>query len=131
MTTGLKNKDNYYLQLMTDFPPRPINNEEELKITQQRINNILAKEKLTQDDKDYLLVLGSLIYDYEEKSEPIPKVNELEILHSLINDFHVKPQDLSTIFPRESILNDLLNGNRFLTSEEATKLTDYYISHFL
>lgn len=102
-----------------------------LNVIQKRINNILSQETLSQNDKNYLRVLGSLIYDYEEKLQPMPIIKPLEILHSLINDCHVKPEDLSMIFPSALPLDDILNGNRLLTSEETIKLTDYYISHFL
>jgi HTH-type transcriptional regulator/antitoxin HigA len=131
MTSGLKNKQNYYLQLINEFPPRPITNEQELILTQQRINNILSQEKLTQEDKDYLQVLGTLIYDYEEKYEPMPKVEGQEILQSLLSDFQVNPQDLLTIFDSESVIFDIIKGKRNLTEDETEKLTNYYICNFL
>ena len=130
MTTGLKNKQNYYLQLINEFPPRPINNDEELTITQERINTILGKKKLNQEDKDYLQVLGTLVYDYEKKNESMPDIKGIEILHSLVNDFHINPQDLLGIFNSESIIVDVMNGNRSLTDDETKKLASYYTSHF-
>lgn len=131
MTTGLKNKQNYYLQLINEFPPRPITNEQELILTQQRINTILSQEKLTQEDKDYLQVLGTLIYDYEEKYEPMPKVEGQEILQSLLSDFKVNPQDLLTIFDSESVIFDIIKGERNLTDDETEKLVNYYTCNFL
>ena len=41
MTIGLKEANNYYLQLVMEFPPRPIKNDEELMATQNRVNVIL------------------------------------------------------------------------------------------
>lgn len=131
MTTGLKNKQNYYLQLINEFPPRPITNEQELILTQQRINTILSQEKLTKEDKDYLQVLGTLIYDYEEKYEPMPKVEGQEILQSLLSDFKVNPQDLLTIFDSESVIFDIIKGERNLTDDETEKLVNYYTCNFL
>ena len=84
-----------------------------------------------EEDKDYLQVLGKLIYDYEEKYEPIPKLEGVEILHSLLNDFKVNPQDLLEIFRSESVIFDIINGNRNLTDDEATSLANYYVSHFI
>jgi HTH-type transcriptional regulator/antitoxin HigA len=51
--------------LKNNFPPRPITNEIEWRNIQQRINTILEKKNLTQEDRDYLRVLGMLVYDYE------------------------------------------------------------------
>jgi HTH-type transcriptional regulator / antitoxin HigA len=69
MTVGLKTPSNYYMELITTFPPRPIANDEELTATQNRINEILDRASITSDDRDYLKVLGTLVYDYEEAHE--------------------------------------------------------------
>ena len=74
MTIGFKTPNNYYIELITTFPPRPITNEAELIATQNRINSILDKGSLTKDDRDYLKILGMLVYEYEEKHEPIPTI---------------------------------------------------------
>ncbi len=74
ITTGFKTPNNYYIELITTFPPRPIMNEVELIATQNRINFILDKGSLTKDDRDYLKILGMLVYEYEEKHENIPTI---------------------------------------------------------
>jgi HTH-type transcriptional regulator/antitoxin HigA len=58
MTTGLKTPSSYYIELINQFPPRPITDEIGLIATQNRIHMILDKPDLTQDDRDYLKVLG-------------------------------------------------------------------------
>ncbi len=40
MTIGFKTLNNYYIELITIFTPRPITNETELIATQNRINSI-------------------------------------------------------------------------------------------
>ena len=80
MTTGIKNPSKYYIELINSFPPRPINNQAELITTQNKINSILDKQNLTQDDKDYLRVLGILVYEYEETHEVIPEIQGIELL---------------------------------------------------
>lgn len=69
MTTGLQIPNSYYLQLLTTFPPRPIATEADFIATQNRINSILDQPIITQDDRDYLKILGMLIYEYEENYE--------------------------------------------------------------
>lgn len=65
MTTGLKTPSSYYLQLVNAFPPRPIATDAEFTATQTQIHKILDQSSLNQDDRDYLKVLGMLVYDYE------------------------------------------------------------------
>jgi HTH-type transcriptional regulator/antitoxin HigA len=69
MATNINSSDSYYLELIRAFPLRPITNEDELIATQNRIDLISNKKQLTQDDRDYLAVLGLLLHDYEERNE--------------------------------------------------------------
>jgi HTH-type transcriptional regulator/antitoxin HigA len=64
MITGLTIPSPYYLSLITEFAPRPITNDLELSIIQERINTILDQKNLSQDDRDYINVLG--IFEQEQ-----------------------------------------------------------------
>ena len=66
--------------------PRPITNDAELIATQQRINDLLEQKNLNQDDRDYLRVLGILIYEYEEKNESFPVLTDRELLQTLMEE---------------------------------------------
>ncbi|NEO59051.1 MAG: transcriptional regulator [Moorea sp. SIO4G2] len=122
MTTGLTSPSHYYLNLLTEFAPRPITNDLELTATQQRINSILDKNNLNQDDRDYLRVLGMLVYDYEEKNEQFPQLNDQELLQTLMEDYNLNISDFLVIFQQEQTILDILNGKRQLNSQEAIKL---------
>lgn len=126
MTTGLKTPSSYYIELITTFPPRPITNDAELIATQNQINYILGKSKLTQDDRDYLKVLGTLVYDFEDKNEPMPTLKGAELLKALLEESNIQPQDLVPIFPSESIVLDILNGERELTASQIKELAAFF-----
>ena len=122
MMTGLTIPSPYYLSLITEFAPRPITNDLELSITQQRINTILDQKNLSQDDRDYINVLGMLVYDYEEKNEQFPKLTDGELLQTLMEDYNLEIQDFSGIFEQEQTILDILDGKRQLNSQETFKL---------
>lgn len=103
----MKTPTSYYIELITTFPPRPITNEAELIATQNQINSILDKGKLTQDDRDYLKVLGTLVYDYEDKNEPMPILKGVELLKALLEESNLQPKDLASICQSESIVLDI------------------------
>lgn len=126
MTTGLKTPNNYYIQLITEFPPRPIANETELIATQNRINSLLDKGPLTKDDRDYLKVLGMLVYDYEEKHEPMPELKGVELLKALLEESQLQPQDLVPIFGSESEVLEVLNGQVKLEEKRIQQLADFF-----
>lgn len=126
MTTGIKTPNNYYINLVTEFPPRPINDEADLIATQQRIYSLLAKNNLTQDDQDYLRVLGILIYEYEEKYEQIPELKNGDLLQALMEEYHLHIQDFLDIFETEETILEVLQGKRMMNSQEYKNLIGKY-----
>jgi HTH-type transcriptional regulator/antitoxin HigA len=117
---------NGYIELLTNFPPRPITSEEELELTQNMIDQLLDQGKLSQDEKDYLNVLGALVYEYEQQQEPIPDIYGVELLKSLIEDNELRQKDLVSIFKTESIVSDILNGKRELTKRHIEELAQFF-----
>lgn len=117
---------NDYIKLLTSFPPRPITSEEELELTQNMIDQLLVQGKLSQDEKDYLNVLGALVYEYEQQQEPIPDIYGVEFLKSLIEDNGLRQKDLVPIFKTESIVSDVLNGKRELTKRHIEELAQFF-----
>ena len=126
MTTGLKTPSSYYIELLTTFPPHPITNEAELLATQDQINSILDKGKLTQYDRDYLKVLGTLVYDYGDKNEPMPPLKGVELLKALLEESNLQPKDLGSICQSESIVLDILDGKRELTATQIKELAAFF-----
>ncbi|HLP89333.1 MAG TPA: transcriptional regulator [Nostocaceae cyanobacterium] len=124
MTTGIQN--NNYLELLKSFPPRPITNEEELNATQKVINALIDQDELTPDEQDYLNVLGTLVYEYEEKHFTIPDISGVELLKTFMVEFDLCQKDLISIFETESIIAEILDGKRQLTVNDIQKLADFF-----
>ena len=117
---------NAYMELLKTFPPRPITAEEELIATQKAIDSLLDKGELTPDERDYLHVLGMLVYEYEQTLEPIPDIYGVELLKALIEEFELRQKDLVPIFKTESIVSDILRKKRQLTTEHIQKLAKFF-----
>jgi HTH-type transcriptional regulator / antitoxin HigA len=111
---------------MTTFPPRPITNEEELVATQERIDSIVDKKNLTQDDKDYLRVLGTLVYDYEQQHEHMPVLKGIEMIEALLEDSNQEPKDLVAILGTDTNVEDILSGKRAPSQDEIEKLANFF-----
>jgi HTH-type transcriptional regulator/antitoxin HigA len=120
------NNSSAYIELLKTFPPRPITAEEELIATQKAIDSLLDKGELTSDERDYLNVLGTLVYEYEQTLEPIPDIYGLELLKALIEEFELRQKDLVPIFKAESIVSDILHEKRQLTTENIQKLAELF-----
>ena len=120
------NNSSAYIELLKTFPPRPITVEEELIATQKAIDSLLDKGELTPDERDYLNVLGTLVYEYEQTLEPIPDIYGIELLTALIEEFNLRQKDLVPIFKTESIVSDILHEKRQLTTEHIQKLAEFF-----
>ena len=126
MTTGLKTPSSYYIEIITTFPPRPITCEAELIATQNRIDSIVNRRNITQDDRDYLNVLGTLVYDYEQKHEPMPVLQGIKLLKALMIEDNIQEKDLIDIFESESWVSEVMNGKRELTVSQIQKLAKFF-----
>ncbi|WP_414529830.1 helix-turn-helix domain-containing protein [Nodularia chucula] len=111
-----------YIELLTTFPPRPINSQEEFAATQKVIDSLIDQSELTKDEQDYLNVLGTLVYEYEEKHNVIPDIYGVELLKALIIELGLKQKDLVPIFQTESIISQILSGQRELTVNHINQL---------
>ncbi|GCA91873.1 helix-turn-helix domain-containing protein [Microcystis aeruginosa] len=114
-----------YLELLKQYPPRPIHDEEDLEMMQEVINRLLDKPQLTVEEREYLNVLGALIYEYEENQEPIPDIYGLELLKFILEERNLQKQDLLSIFESKSTLDDILDGQQDLTPVYIQKLANF------
>ena len=124
MTTGLNRKT--YIELVQAFPPRPIKSEAEMLATQKVIDLVIDRAPLTPDEEDYLHVLGTLVYEYEQKTEPIPDIHGIELLKVLMEDNELRQKDLIPIFKTESIVSNILNQKRQLTTRHIKELAVFF-----
>ncbi|WP_235111312.1 hypothetical protein [Acaryochloris sp. 'Moss Beach'] len=64
-----------YENLVQEFIPRPIHTDQQLQAVQTRIDTLIDLEReLTPDETDYLDLLGTLVWEYEQTLEAIPDI---------------------------------------------------------
>ena len=121
-----ESKSNSYIELLQNFPPRPIRSKAELFAVQEVIDALLDSGEMTPEKLDYINVLGILVHEYEEKHVSIPDLSGVELLKVLIDEFGLRQKDLVPIFKTESIVSAILNGQRKFTVEHIEKLSDFF-----
>jgi HTH-type transcriptional regulator / antitoxin HigA len=128
-TPGL-NDNETYADLLLKFPPRPITSVAQLEATQEvidsLIDSLIYKSELTPDERDYLNVLGTLVYEYEQIHEPMPEMSAIAFLKQLMVESNLKQKDLVPIFKTESIVSEILSGKRKLTVNHIKKLAEFF-----
>ncbi|MEH2339465.1 helix-turn-helix domain-containing protein [Nostoc sp.] len=125
MTLGL-NKRPTYIELLQAFPPRPIKTEEELFATQKIIDSLIDSAPLTSDEEDYLNVLGTLVYEFEQTQQPVPDIYGVDLLRVLIEENGLLQKDLVPIFKTESIISAILKKRRKLTTRHIEELAEFF-----
>ncbi len=116
-----------YERLVQEFPPRPIRNNQQLQAVQSRIDVLIDLEReLTTDESDYLDILGTLVWDYEQTLEPIPDIYGVDLLKVLVAERGLRQKDLVPIFKAESIASDVFKGRRQLTARHIQELAEFF-----
>lgn len=115
-----------YIDLINEFPPRPIRSAEDFIAVQQVVDTLLDAGQMSADRREYLNLLGMIIHEYEEKTVKIPDIYGVELLHVLIEEWGLKQKELVPIFKTESIASAILNGHRQLTVEHIEKLSEFF-----
>lgn len=125
MTHGL-DKHSSYIELLKAFPPRPIKSEKEMLAAQEVIDSLIDRAPLKPEEEDYLNVLGTLVYEYEQTQEPIPDIYGVELLKVLMEERGLRQKDLVPIFKTESIVSEILNNRRQLTTRHIQELAKFF-----
>ena len=117
-----------YEELLLNFLPRPVKSEADYEAVQQEIDQLIDKDELSVDEQDYLDLLGTLIMEYEERTEEKAdyELHGVELVKGLLELHDLKQQDLVPIFKTKSIVSAVLNGKRQLTAEHINKLAAYF-----
>ncbi len=115
-----------YLQLLNQFPPRPIKSHEDFEAVQAVIDQLLDADELSEAQRDYLNLLASLVHEYESGQNLMPDLFGVQLLKVLIEEMGLKQKDLLPIFKTESIVSAVLRGKRKFTVEHIEKLAKFF-----
>lgn len=85
---------------------------------------LIDSAPLTQDEEDYLDLLGSLMIQYEQSVEPISDISAVNLLKVLLTENQLRQKDLVFIFKTESIVSEVLNNRRKLSVEHIQLLAN-------
>jgi HTH-type transcriptional regulator/antitoxin HigA len=116
----------YYGELLKSFPPRRITSQEQYEEMQRVVDALLDKGDLTADEEDYLDLLGTLIYLYEQQTVHIPDIWGVELIKAFLSERGLRQKDLVSVFKTESIVSAVLNGHGKLTVEHIEKLAEFF-----
>jgi HTH-type transcriptional regulator/antitoxin HigA len=116
-----------YLNLVQRVPLRPIRSEDELDRAIAMVNELIDRDDLVVEERDYLDVLSDLIERYESETHPIEPVSDAEMLLHLIEAKGVTQAVVARETGiAESTVSEVLAGRRTLTRSHIGKLSAYF-----
>ena len=127
MTLGTQ-AANVYGELLLKTQPRPIKSDEEAEAIQRQIDALIDKpEELSEDENDFLGLLGSLIYMWEDGKYKLPEISGPEVTRVLLEERGLQQKDLvGPVFPTKGIASEVLSGKRQLTYEYVRRLAEFF-----
>lgn len=116
-----------YIELLERGQPRSISSREDAVRIQEQIDLFLDKSELTDDEEEYLSLLGDLVLAWEKDAEAWPRVTPTQIIRELLNANEYKQAELvGSVFPTASVASEVLMGKRGLTYEHVQKLARFF-----
>jgi HTH-type transcriptional regulator/antitoxin HigA len=102
-----------YLNLIREFPLRPLRSEADLDDAIAVIDGLVDRGALAPEQRDYLDVLSGLVESYEDRHDPLPDLPGVDALRYLIEENGLSQSQLSreTNIP-EATLSEILSGKR-------------------
>jgi HTH-type transcriptional regulator/antitoxin HigA len=102
--------------------------KQEYETVQQEVDRLIDIGELSSDEQDYLDLLGTLLLDYEERTddETAYKLRGVDLITALIELHNLKQKDLVPIFKTKSIVSAALNHKRQLTAEHINQLSAFF-----
>ena len=126
MMSGMNNTS--YPELLRTFAPRPIRGEADYQNIQREVDHLVDRSDLSDAEREYLDLLGTLILDYERCHEDRAhyELRGVELLKGLIELHDLTLADLVPIFKTKSIAAAILNRHRRLTSDHINQLAAFF-----
>jgi HTH-type transcriptional regulator/antitoxin HigA len=114
---------NRYLQLVEEFPLRPLRSERELAKATAIAGRLAVSPRLSRDEQDYLDVLAGLIERYEDEHHQIEATSGAELLAFLLEENGLSQAQLARETGiAKSTLSAVLQGRRRLSLAHVTAL---------
>lgn len=116
-----------YRELLVEFQPRPIRSREEAEAASGLVDRLTDLPSLSEGQREFLGLLGQLLYDWESEREEPVEASPQEIVRSLLEDNELRQADLvGPVFPTRSAVSDFLADRRPLSYDRVGKLAAFF-----
>jgi len=118
-----------YLELVREFPLRPIRTKADYRRAGKIIDRLATQEEgsLAPGEQDYLDTLSLLVEEYDRASRPhVRQVDPIIVLRHLMDESDMNVTDLGELLGSKSIASEVLNGRRSLSKANMLALAKHF-----
>jgi HTH-type transcriptional regulator/antitoxin HigA len=116
-----------YLELLTEFKPRPIRTEREYARTLALVERLMDKPKKSTAEREMIELLATLIDQFEERILPTPQATPGEILKFLLKERRLSQTELATQTGiSQSTIANVIAGRRQLSKAAVMILSKFF-----
>ena len=118
-----------YLDLIRQFPLRPLRSEADLKEATGILDRLFGREDVDPGEEDYVHVLAGLVEEYEAERAAIDvsKISAVDLLRHLMDERGMSQIELARLLGvGASAVSMILSGQRPLTAEHARRLGRHF-----
>lgn len=115
-----------YAALLSEARPEVIRDEKQNHAYLRRLEELTSKKSVTRAEEKLIALLALLIEDFESREYLVPEANPNDVICHLMEAHNLRQKDLASIFGTESIVSDVLNGKRKLTTEHIQRLSAHF-----
>jgi len=124
MTLTFDNKS--YQNLLTEFQPKVISNEEEYDRALGIAEKLFFNKNRTPEESALLKLFVLLIEQYEQENYPFEPVSPQEMLEHLMDVRGLRQADLVGILGSKGVVSEILNGKRSISKAQAKVLGEFF-----
>lgn len=128
-TTGSAKLDRHYLNLVKQFPLRPIRNRRELAVAMKIAERLATYDegRLCVGEQDYLDALTIFIEDYQRQHLPnLPDVEPRAMLKHLMEQHGMTVTELGRVIGSQSNASLILSGKRAISKRVIRLLSQHF-----
>ncbi len=123
---ALTNNKTNYSQLLAQFQPKVIENEQEYGELRHQLLKLMMQTERSPEETEILKLIAALVKDFDEK-QPVPEpASPHEVLLHLMEEKNMRQTDLVEKIGSKGVVSEIVNGKRSISKSQAKILAEIF-----
>ncbi len=115
-----------YKELLIAYLPKLIKSEAENEQALRIVEDLMHRERTPEEDELYQLLITLIEKFEQEYYQPMQQNNPLSMLLFILEESERSRDDLVAVLGTEVLLDNILNGQQEINTEQARKLAEFF-----